>query len=188
MPKELFNEDLWNVQEIKAVQVHHTRMANGFIFGIGGKRVVFSGDTKPCDLLVEEGQNADLLIHEATFEDGHEADALRKKHSTMGQAVEIGRKMNARNVILTHFSARYPKVPALPAYLEKCGNVGVAMDNLRVRIDQLELIPKLLPVFREIYQEELFEIELRKESRILKEKVEQQEKQKTELISRANAT
>lgn len=47
-------------------------MANGFVFGIGGKRVVFSGDTKPCDLLVEEGENADLLIHEATFEDGHE--------------------------------------------------------------------------------------------------------------------
>ncbi|VDM60788.1 unnamed protein product [Angiostrongylus costaricensis] len=148
MPKELFNEDSWNIQEIKAVQVHHTRMANGFIFGIGGKRIVFSGDTKPCDLLVEEGQNADLLIHEATFEDGHEADALRKKHSTMGQAVEIGRKMKARNVILTHFSARYPKVPELPTYLEKCGNVGVAMDNLRVRFDQLELVPKLLPIFR----------------------------------------
>lgn len=34
--------------------------------------VVFSGDTKPCDLLVEHGMDADLLIHEATFEDGHE--------------------------------------------------------------------------------------------------------------------
>ncbi|RCN53256.1 metallo-beta-lactamase domain protein [Ancylostoma caninum] len=186
MPRPLFSEQIWNIQEIKAVQVHHTRMANGFVFGIGGKRVVFSGDTKPCDLLVEEGENADLLIHEATFEDGHEADALKKKHSTMGQAVEIGRKMKARHVILTHFSARYPKVPELPAYLEKSGNVGVAMDNLSVRFDQLSLVPKLIPIFREVYQEELFEIELRKESRNLKQKEERENKQKAELKSREN--
>ncbi|WKY04767.1 hypothetical protein Q1695_005631 [Nippostrongylus brasiliensis] len=186
MPRPLFDETLWNIQEIKAVQVHHTRMANGFIFGVNGKRLVFSGDTKPCDLLVEEGQNADLLIHEATFEDGHEADALKKKHSTMGQAVEIGRKMHAKHVILTHFSARYPKVPELPAYLEKCGNVGVAMDNLSVRFDQLGLVPKLIPIFREVYQEELFEIELRKESRNLKQKEERESKAKAELKSREN--
>ncbi|KJH51864.1 GTP-binding domain protein [Dictyocaulus viviparus] len=182
MPRELFNEDSWNIQEIKAVQVHHTRMANGFIFGIGGKRVVFSGDTKPCDLLVQEGMNADLLIHEATFEDGHEDDALRKKHSTMGQAVEIGRKMKARHVILTHFSARYPKVPELPAYLEECGNVGVAVDNLRVRFDHLELVPKLLPIFKEVYQEELFEIELRKDSRALRQKEDLELKQNMEEV------
>lgn len=54
------------------IQVHHTRMANGFVIRANGKRLVFSGDTKPCDLLVEEGKDADLLIHEATFEDGHE--------------------------------------------------------------------------------------------------------------------
>lgn len=47
-------------------------MANGFVIGTNGKRIVFSGDTKPCDLLVDEGKEADLLIHEATFEDGHE--------------------------------------------------------------------------------------------------------------------
>ncbi|VDL77607.1 unnamed protein product, partial [Nippostrongylus brasiliensis] len=165
MPRPLFDETLWNIQEIKAVQVHHTRMANGFIFGVNGKRLVFSGDTKPCDLL---------------------ADALKKKHSTMGQAVEIGRKMHAKHVILTHFSARYPKVPELPAYLEKCGNVGVAMDNLSVRFDQLGLVPKLIPIFREVYQEELFEIELRKESRNLKQKEERESKAKAELKSREN--
>ncbi|CAJ0601391.1 unnamed protein product [Cylicocyclus nassatus] len=186
MPRPLFSEQDWNIEEIKAVQVHHTRMANGFIFKVGGKRVVFSGDTKPCDLLVNEGLDAELLVHEATFEDGHEADALKKKHSTMGQAVEVGRKMKAKNVILTHFSARYPKVPELPAYLEKCGNVGVAMDNLSVRFDQLALVPKLIPIFREVYQEELFEIELRKESRNLKLKEERENKQKTELKAREN--
>ncbi|KAK6749524.1 hypothetical protein RB195_001874 [Necator americanus] len=174
MPRPLFSEESWNIQEIKAVQVHHTRMANGFIFGVGGKRVVFSGDTKPCDLLVEEGQGADLLIHEATFEDGHEADALKKKHSTMGQAVEIGRKMKAHHV------------PELPNYLENSGNVGVAMDNLSVRFDHLPLVPKLIPIFREVYQEELFEIELRKESRNLKQKEERENLLKAGIRSTEN--
>ncbi|KJH40539.1 hypothetical protein DICVIV_13501 [Dictyocaulus viviparus] len=225
MPREFFNKYSWNIQEIKAVQVHHTRMANGLIFGIGRKRVVFSGDTKPCDLLVQEGMNADLLIHEATFEDGHEDDALRKKkHSTMGQTVEIGRKMEVRHVILTHFSARYLKVPELPAYLKECGNVGVAVDNLRLRFDHFELVQALIVTtdsetlksyhfsalynsrqeaklslfmtkcklstvdwYREVYQEELFEIELRKDLRALRQKEDLELKHNMETKDCSNA-
>lgn len=63
-----FSNDL-----LRILKVHHTRMANGFVFiNSDGRKIVFSGDTKPCDLLVEHGMNADLLIHEATFEDDHE--------------------------------------------------------------------------------------------------------------------
>jgi ribonuclease Z len=48
-------------------------MASAFIFDTcDGERIVFSGDTMPSDLLAELGKNADLLIHEATFEDGFE--------------------------------------------------------------------------------------------------------------------
>ncbi|CAI2351399.1 unnamed protein product [Caenorhabditis sp. 36 PRJEB53466] len=164
-----FNKDLWKLEELKAVQVHHTRMANGFVMKVAGKRIVFSGDTKPCDLLVEEGQGADVLVHESTFEDGHEADAMRKRHSTMGQAVDVGKRMNAKNVILTHFSARYPKVPVLPEYLDEL-NIGVAMDMLRVRFDHLPLVSKLLPVYREVFVSELFELTIKKEQRVLKDK------------------
>ncbi|CAI5449346.1 unnamed protein product [Caenorhabditis angaria] len=164
-----YNKDQWKLEELNAVQVHHTRMANGYVMKVAGKKLVFSGDTKPCDLLVEEGKDADLLIHEATFEDGHEADALRKRHSTMGQAVDVGQRMNAKNVVLTHFSARYPKVPMLPEYLDEL-KIGIAMDMLRVRFDKLHLLPKLLPIYREIYVEELFELTIKKEQRVLREK------------------
>ncbi|VDK59542.1 unnamed protein product [Anisakis simplex] len=142
-----------------------------------GHKIVFSGDTKPCDLLVEQGMDADLLVHEATFEDDHERDAALKKHSTMKQAVDVSVRMKARSVILTHFSARYPKVPALPEYLDKLGNVSVAVDNLSVRFDDLVLLPKLLKVFRELYQEELFEVQLRMEQRILREQLDEKQKQ-----------
>lgn len=69
-PATYFSAEAWNLKKVTAVQVHHTRMANGFIFDTNdGKRIVFSGDTMPCNLLVEFGKGADLLIHEATFED-----------------------------------------------------------------------------------------------------------------------
>lgn len=52
----------------------------------------YSGDTMPCDSLVEAGQGATLLIHEATLEDENAAMAVVKGHSTFGQAVDIGRQ------------------------------------------------------------------------------------------------
>lgn len=55
--------------------------------------------------------DAALLIHEATFDDAMEPDAVAKRHSTVGQALEVARRMNAASVILTHFSQRYPSLP-----------------------------------------------------------------------------
>jgi ribonuclease Z len=46
----------------------------------------------PCDNLVRAGQNATLLIHEATLEDDKPDMALAKGHSTFGQAIEVGRR------------------------------------------------------------------------------------------------
>ncbi|EFO93115.1 hypothetical protein GCK72_014580 [Caenorhabditis remanei] len=184
MPKS-FDKNVWKLEELKAVQVHHTRMANGFVMRVAGKRIVFSGDTKPCDLLVAEGQDADVLVHESTFEDGHEEDALRKRHSTMGQAVDVGKRMNAKNIILTHFSARYPKVPVLPQYLDT-ENIGVAMDMLRVRFDHLPLVSKLLPIYREVFVAELFELTIKKEQRILKDKESSEKKQQKRSVKQSS--
>ncbi|GMT25217.1 hypothetical protein PFISCL1PPCAC_16514, partial [Pristionchus fissidentatus] len=168
IPAEYYDKTGWGLEGVLAVQVHHTRMANGFVFRTtDGKKIVFSGDTKPCDLLVEHGMDADLLIHEATFEDGHETDAFRKKHSTMGQAVEIAERMRAKHTILSHFSARYPKVPPLPAYLDE-KRIGLAMDGLRVGFDRLSLVPLMTPIYRHVYRDELFECELKKCQKDLK--------------------
>lgn len=82
---------------------------------------------------------------------------MHKKHSTMLQAVKVGKAMEAKHVILTHFSARYPKVPTLPDYLDENG-VGIAMDNLIVSMEDLPKLPLMNPVYRELYDEELFEI------------------------------
>lgn len=54
---------------------------------------MFSGDTRPCEAVVKAAQGATLLVHEATFEDGLEGEAVTKKHSTVSDAVTTGIKV-----------------------------------------------------------------------------------------------
>ena len=43
-----------------------------------GKKVTYSGDTIPCEALIELGKNSDVLIHEATFSQELSETALEK--------------------------------------------------------------------------------------------------------------
>ncbi|KAG8744935.1 hypothetical protein FRC10_009170 [Ceratobasidium sp. 414] len=79
--------------------------------------VKYSGDTMPCDTLVEAGKDVTLLIHEATMADEEIEKAQEKGHSTIGQAVDVGKRMNAKHLLLTHFSQRYPKMPVVKSGL-----------------------------------------------------------------------
>ena len=46
-----------------------------------GWKLVYSGDTRPCAALTAASRDASLLVHEATFENSMEDEALKKKHS-----------------------------------------------------------------------------------------------------------
>ena len=76
-------------------------------------KVAYSGDTLPNSKFVDIGKDCDILIHEATHQSTLAEDAAKKKHSTVGQAIEIGKQMNARYTALTHFSLRYQKLPPI---------------------------------------------------------------------------
>lgn len=112
--------------------------------------LVYSGDCSPCDSLLELGQNCSLLIHEATFEDGMEQEAVGRSHSTVTQAVEQGAKMNAKAILLTHFSARYPKIPVIKSGAQVC----VGYDLMTVKPEQLPSLHRLLPILHAMYEEE----------------------------------
>jgi ribonuclease Z len=75
---------------IQTAEVEHCQNSFGIAItdSVVGK-IVFSGDCVPDKNLVACGVNAQLLIHEATFEDGKEADAAFKKHSTVSQAIKV---------------------------------------------------------------------------------------------------
>jgi len=72
-----------------------------------GRKIVISGDTKPFKEMIEYAKDADILIHEATFESGMEGVSGEYGHSTSEQAAEIANRANVDKLYLVHISPRY---------------------------------------------------------------------------------
>jgi ribonuclease Z len=72
-----------------------------------GKKVTYSGDTRPCEKLIELAKDSDVLIHEATYEDADKDKAIENCHSTSKEAAEIAKEANVKLLVLTHISTRY---------------------------------------------------------------------------------
>lgn len=85
-------------------EVMHPVEALGVVVEVGGARVVYSGDTGPCDALVRAATGATLLIHEST---GLAAAGERERyraagHSMAEDAGRAAREAGVQRLILTH--------------------------------------------------------------------------------------
>ncbi len=68
------------------------------------KKIMYTGDTRPDRTIIERGQGADVLIHECTYEPNRESLAKSRMHSTFNEALRVAMLMEAKNLVLTHFS------------------------------------------------------------------------------------
>ena len=74
---------------------------------IKGRIVVICGDTRFTPKSITLAQNANVLVHEATYEADKEKTARQHFHSTSKQAATIALEANVQQLYLTHISARY---------------------------------------------------------------------------------
>lgn len=101
-----------------------------------GRKITYSGDLKPCESLIDLGKDSDILIHEATFAKSLAEIADEKKHSTSVDAANDAKKMNAKQLILTHISSRYQSdaLILLEEAKEIFPNTILAEDLLKIEI------------------------------------------------------
>jgi ribonuclease Z len=81
-----------------------------------GRKVVYCTDTVFCDGAVKLAEDADLLIHEATFSHAEAEMAFQRQHSTSTMAAQVAHLAGVRQLIMTHFSPRY--APGNPVQLQ----------------------------------------------------------------------
>ncbi|MER3390846.1 MAG: MBL fold metallo-hydrolase [Microcella sp.] len=89
--------DTWS---FTAFRVDHEPVdeAFGYRFDWQGGSVAFSGDTAPCDNLVEYCRGVDVLVHEALFP-GY---GIPRYHTTVDQVGAVATASGARHLVLTH--------------------------------------------------------------------------------------
>ncbi len=74
---------------------------------IKGRVVVICGDTRFTPKSITLAKNANVLVHEATYEADKEKTARQHFHSTSKQAATVALEANVQQLYLTHISARY---------------------------------------------------------------------------------
>ena len=142
-----------NIDRLVAVEVHHCPQSYGCLlysdeFG-PGKKIIYSGDTRPCQNLVNYARGASILIHEATLAAGMEEHAKSRRHTTTGEALDVVRATQPWRTIFTHFSQRFAFLPEINDKHKKL-KVLVAMDHMRVKMSHLEHAYRFVELFKDV--------------------------------------
>ncbi len=87
--------------------VNHIGGAVGWRISTAGITIVFSGDTRYSESLIEASQGADLLIHEALSTDDDQEGAYRRGHCTAAEAARAAARAGVRELIITHIDTPF---------------------------------------------------------------------------------
>ncbi len=104
---------------------------------IPGRKIVYTGDTRPCESIVKASKDADILIHDSTFSNDLLERAKETMHSTAIEAGRIAREANVKQLVLTGFSKRYKDEDLVKLWDEakkEFDNVVVARDLEKIEL------------------------------------------------------
>ena len=100
-----------------------------------GRKVVYAGDTRPCENVVELARDADVLIHDCTLADELADRAADSAHSTPSEAAEVAKQANVKQLVLIHISPRYEDdAPLLEQAKKIFPNTVVAHDLMDLEV------------------------------------------------------
>ncbi|MFW9806950.1 MAG: ribonuclease Z [Candidatus Thorarchaeota archaeon] len=99
-------------------------------------KIVYSGDTRPCDKLRNAARDADILISEAMYTTEHASLAEERGHSTAAAVAELAQESGVRLLVLTHYSPRYYDGEAISTEARPLfPNTILARDLMRIQVD-----------------------------------------------------
>lgn len=100
-------------------------------------KVVYSGDTRPCQELRKAANGADVLICESMYTSTHSALAEERGHSTAASVAELAKDSGAKLLILTHYSPRYYEgEDVINEARSIFANSILARDLMRIRLNK----------------------------------------------------
>jgi ribonuclease Z len=130
---------LWSaLQKGRAVTIDGRKVAPSEVTGPPrpGRKIGYSGDTRPSPKLARFFRACDLLIFDSTFRESDRDKALERKHSTSLEAAQLAKQAGARRLALTHFSARYTNTSSLVKEARSVfPSTIAATDGLTVEVD-----------------------------------------------------
>ena len=97
-----------------------------------GRKIVYTGDTKPFEAFSDFAKCADVVIHDCTYDDVLAEKAVVTGHSTAVQAAEQAKRADAKILVLTHISARYPDAKVLLEQAKKVFENTILAEDLLV--------------------------------------------------------
>ena len=123
-PRKLNLENVQQYSEIETCDYHNIKAGKDVVLESGeivkneeltlpplkSKSYAFCSDTSYKEDIVPIIKDVDLLYHEATFLSDREDLAQKTKHSTAKQAAQIASKANVNQLIIGHYSSRYPDI------------------------------------------------------------------------------
>jgi ribonuclease Z len=130
--------DFRKLQNGKTISVGDEKVRPDMVMGKPrkGRKMVYTGDTRPTDELAPFVAGADVLIHDSTFHSNMAERGLEFGHSTSKHAAELAVEGKVKKLFLTHISNRYSTdpTPLLDEAMEIFPNTEMASDLLEYEV------------------------------------------------------